>query len=169
MDTGSVSLSQYSYQTTLAESGQKSAVLQALASAYSATAATGADDPLAAAAGSSAVGALVNGITALTGGKGADKAAYAATFGGLNASSATSLLASLGTGSGDTSGLQGFDPAVTTGVNLAATAYQARKAYASAATGTTGSTAATGSDATRLAAAQGAAASAVNSTLSLLA
>jgi hypothetical protein len=170
MDTGSVSLSQYTYQTTLASSGQKSAVLQALAGTYAAVAGSGSDDPLAAAAGSSAMGALVGGITTLTGGKGTKDAAYAATYGGLNVSSATSLLASLGSGSDGTSGLQGFGASVDARVSLAATAYQAQKTYASAATGTTpATTSASTSDAAALVAAQNAAAGAVTSTLSLLA
>ena len=164
MDSSAISATQYSYQTTLAGSGQQAAVLQALAGTYAATAAAtspSSDDPLAAVAGASAVGPLVSGITALTHGQGVQGTAYAATFGGLDTTSATSLLASLGSGADAGSGLQGFGAGLNANATLAATAYQAQTTNASAATGTTGTTAATGADAANLQAAQAAAATGV--------
>ena len=153
MDIGATtSLAQYNYQTTAQTSGQSAAVLQALDQAYTAvsdasaggtdplTALAGAPDtgtdPLAALAGASAVGPLVSAITTLAqaanpaGGSGGITGVQAIpTFGGLSVTSATSLLASLGTSTQDTSGLQGFDAAVNGNVNLAIAAYQAQQAY----------------------------------------
>lgn len=138
----STSVSAYSYQSTLQSSGQAAAVLQALNTAYSHSDSNtlGSSDPLASLAGASAVGSLVSGITTLTqastasSGGSTDTQGSAipglsdATYGGLDTNSATALLASMANAA-DTSGLQGFDTAVTGSTDLAIAAYQAQQSY----------------------------------------
>jgi hypothetical protein len=143
MDVGSATSSALSsYQATLQGSGQSAAVLQALTQAYQSASsnATASDtDPLAALAGSSAIGALTVGINAVSQsiqaangtsgqGSGLSSLSFPATFGGMDTSSVASLLASSGTSS-DTSGLQGFGSAMAGAASLAATAYQAQQEY----------------------------------------
>jgi hypothetical protein len=139
MDIGTASsLSAYTYQSNLQSGGQSAAVLQALNSAYSNSSADAlsSSDPLAALAGSSTVGPLVSGITALSQATAAAAGTPATsvsglqtpTFGGLDSNSATALLASITT-AGSTSGLQGFDAAVGGNSTIAIAAYQAQQAY----------------------------------------
>jgi hypothetical protein len=181
--TGSSALQ--SYQSTLKTSGQSAAVLQALANAYksaSSDAASSDTDPLAALAGASAISALTVGINTVSQ---AIKAAsgdtsqtsavsYPATYGGMDASSAKSLLASTASSS-DTSGLQGFGSALDPGATLAVAAYQAQQDYGTTSTangsGTTSGTAQSGgaTDATTTAYLQAIAQANLTSNLNLLA
>ena len=136
MDVGSAtSASLYNYQATLKSGGQTSAVLQALDSAYTSASASvqSASDPTSALLGASTVGALAIGVSAVNqaaGSSGAISGLQSPTFGGLDAHSATSLLAGLGTSaSASSGGLQGFATAVTSNATLALQAYQTQQAY----------------------------------------
>jgi hypothetical protein len=138
MDLGAaLSVSSYSYQTTTQNSGSSAGVVQALSQAYDATAAAtspSSSDPLAALAGASAIGPLVSGLTALTqanqpSGQGVQGVSFASSYGGLDLTSATSLLAGLGSGSDSAAGLQGFGSAVSGPADLAAAGYLAQQAY----------------------------------------
>lgn len=137
MDTAATSLAQYTYQNTLQSSGPSAGALQAMGQAYTAAAAANGTDPLASLAGASAVAPLASGITTLTQaanpGQALASTPTAPALGGLDLNSGTSLLASLGSASEGTSGLQGQAAAANSGATLTATGYLARQAYASAA------------------------------------
>jgi hypothetical protein len=138
MDIGSASaISSYNYQTSVQGGTQAKAVLQALTQAY-ASASTGnsGTDPLSALVGNANLGPLVSAIytqaqavnptSALSG-----LASASQTFGGVDPSSATSLLASLGSSS--SSGLNGFEAALGSSSYLALASYQSSQNAASAA------------------------------------
>jgi len=120
MDIGAASaLNLYNYQTTAQTSNQSAAVLQALAQTYSGAAASGAglfdgSDALSALVGSSSTqGLLTNGIYSASQTNGSTSFSTAGLsasgFGGLDASSASGLLSSLGTNStGASNGLAGL-------------------------------------------------------------
>jgi len=141
MDIGSAtSTSLYNYQTNLKSGSQSSAILQALDSAYtSASAADASSDPTTALLGASTVGALTIGINAVnqaansasgsSGSSSAISGLSSATFGGLNSTSAISLLAGLGSSSSSSAGLQGFGASVLGSNTLAIAAYQAQQDY----------------------------------------
>ena len=138
MDIGSASaISSYNFQTAVQGGTQAKAVLQALTQAYSSASAsnTGAD-PLAALVGNANLGPLVSAIytqakalnpsgTSTLSGLGS-----AQTFGGVDPSSATSLLASLGSSSAN--GLSGFEAAMGANSYLALASYQSSQKATSA-------------------------------------
>jgi hypothetical protein len=143
MDIGSASaISSYNYQTAVQGGTQAQAVLQALTQAYSSSSAdSGGADPLAALVGNANLGPLVSAIyteaqaaNPAAGTSGITGLASSQTFGGVDPSSATSLLASLGSPS--SSGLNGFDAALGASSYLALASYQSSQNAAAAAAST---------------------------------
>lgn len=129
MDVGSATAqSLYAYQGTLKSGGQGAAVQQALADAYGAISSNPDSDPLSALAGASTIGPLVSALTALGSQSGAVAGLHSATFGGLDANSASGLLASMAP-KADTSGLQGFTSALGSANALAIQAYQSQQIH----------------------------------------
>lgn len=137
MDVSAASaLNLYTYQTNAQNSSQSSAILQALGQAYAASKPAAGSDPLSALLSANAASPLATAIytvsaaasatdptaanTALEGLKG-----YA-TYGGLNAQAATTLLGGLAATSTrpGPSNTSGFDAALTATSTLALTAYQ---------------------------------------------
>lgn len=165
MDVTATSLSTYSYLTALAKSGQSSAVLGTLAQAYT-QASSGADGSLESLAGQSYLGTLASAVYAQAGSASSVQGLSALTVGGLDSSSASSLLSGLASDSA--SALLGFDAALAGGANLAAVSAQARKTYGS---GTLSQDAASAADPTQnpMTLALQALASATGNTLTLLA
>ncbi|HLO65507.1 MAG TPA: hypothetical protein VK188_00710 [Holophaga sp.] len=165
MNVASTAQSTYSYLTALATSGQSSAVLGTLAQAYT-QASSGADGSLESLAGQSYLGALASAVYTQAGSASRVQGLSALNVGGLDSSSASSLLSGLTSDSA--SALQGFDAALLGSANLAAASAQARKTYG---TGTLAQDAAAAADATQnpLNLALQALASATGNTLTLLA
>lgn len=134
MDIGAASaISSYSYQTNVQSGTQGQAVLRALTQAYtSASSANSGLDPITAMVGTANLRPLVSAIytqakATQTGGSDTNAIpglAPSQTYGGLEASSANSLLATLASGS---SSLSGFEAALGASSSLALTAYQSRQ------------------------------------------
>lgn len=132
MDIGAASaISSYSYQTNVQSGTQGQAVLRALTQAYtSASSANSGLDPITAMVGTANLRPLVSAIytqakaTQTGDGSGTNAIpglAPSQTYGGLEASSANALLATLASGS---SSLSGFEAALGASSTLALTAYQ---------------------------------------------